>query len=135
MTTAVDTNVLIDVLSNDSVFAVRSRDSLAEASGRGRLIVCDVVIAELGRFVTDVDDLSEFLRELSLDYVPTSLAAAAKAGRLWSDYRRAGGSRRRAVADFLIAAHAMSEADRLLTRDTDFQQLSLGDLEVLIPEA
>ena len=135
MTTAVDTNILIHVLSDDAVFAVRSRDGLGTASGRGRLIVCDVVIAELGGFVSEVDDLSEFLRDLGLDYVPTSLAAAATAGRLRSDYRHAGGSRRRAVADFLIAAHAMSEADSLLTRDTDLQQMSLGDLEVLVPEA
>ena len=133
MTTAVDTNVLIDILANDPAYAALSAQNLEEARRRGRLVVCEVVIAELGRFVADLRALNLFLDSLGLEFVPVSFSAACLAGRLWAGHRVSGVSKRRAVADFLIAAHAMAEADRLLTRDRDFLALPLEGLEVVIP--
>ena len=52
------------------------------------------------------------------DRSPAAIALAA--GRCWQEYRKAGGSRERVIADFLIGAHALSHADRLLTRDSGY---------------
>ena len=102
---------------------------------RGSLLICEVVVAEIRRYFGAAAALASFMERSGIEFRAISMEAANLAGNLWGDHTRGGSRSRRAVADFLIAAHAMSEADRLLTRDTDFQQLSLGDLEVLVPEA
>lgn len=135
MTTSVDTNVLIDILANDPEYAASSAQSLEEARGWGRLIVCEVVVAELGRFIADITAVNQFFDSLELEYVPISFSAACLAGRLWADHTVSAARGRRAVADFLIAGHAMTEADRLLTRDQEFLRLPLGRLQVVIPGA
>jgi len=59
--------------------------------------------------------------------------AARTAGVAWADYRRRGGSRKRVIADFLIGAHALAYADRLLTRDRGFYRSYFSGLEIFDP--
>jgi predicted nucleic acid-binding protein len=60
-------------------------------------------------------------------------AAARTTGSTWRAYRQAGGPRSRVVADFLIGAHAVVRADRLVTRDRGFFRSYFSDLEILDP--
>jgi len=131
--TALDTNVLLDVLVEDPQFGEASARAIAEASSSGPVVVCDVVVAELRPFFTDDAELERFLVETGVQFDPVSLRAALRAGALWARHRAAGGAPRRAVADFLVAAHAAEQAQRLLTRDADIRSLSLGSLEVVAP--
>jgi hypothetical protein len=59
--------------------------------------------------------------------------AASFAGEMWGQYRARGGDRKRVIADFLIAAHAKVQCDRLLTRDRGFSRDYFGDLAVIDP--
>jgi predicted nucleic acid-binding protein len=54
---------------------------------------------------------------------------------MWSAYRRQRGTRERVIADFLIGAHALVQADRLLTRDRGFYRRYFEGLEILDPSA
>jgi len=65
---------------------------------------------------------------------PLSQKSAALAGRLWREARKASGSsRNRVVADFLIGAHALEQADALLTRDHRFYRKHFKGLRVISP--
>ena len=64
---------------------------------------------------------------------PLGRVAATRAGVAWREYRRAGGPRERVIADFLVGAHAVEQADRLLTRDRGFHRLAFAGLVILDP--
>jgi predicted nucleic acid-binding protein len=77
----------------------------------------------------------EALRRLGVSFSGIEESAALAAGTAWAAYRRAGGTRSRVIADFLIGAHAAGAADRLLTRDRGFYRRYFESLEVLDPSA
>ena len=74
------------------------------------------------------------LSRLGLDFEPVSTAAAERAGRAWRIYRARKGSRKeRMIADFLIGAHALDSADRLLSRDRGFFRSYFPELVLVDP--
>ena len=135
MITAVDTNVLLDVFTNDPVFGTRSRGILRACLAEGPLIACEVVWAELFAAFETSDGADRALDAIPVTCVPLGRAAATRVGAAWREYRRAGGPRDRVIADFLVGAHAVEEADRLLTRDRGFHRLAFAGLEIVDPSA
>ena len=133
MITAVDTNVLLDVLGNNGEFATRSASALKRCIAEGSLVACDVVWAETGSWFPDVQSAEAALSTLRVAYSPVDAAAALATGRSWQEYRNAGGSRERVIADFLIGNHAAAHADRLLTRDRGFYRSYFAELRVVDP--
>jgi hypothetical protein len=133
MITAVDSNVLIDVLSPEPTFGEASRRALHRCLSEGGLAVCEVVVAEVTARFNAVEEVERRLHVLGVTFAPLEFATAAHAGAVWGEYLEAGGRRGRIVADFLVGAHAMRQADRLLTRDRGFYRRYFGDLEVVDP--
>lgn len=68
-------------------------------------------------------------------YVPIEIDAALTAGALWGEYRKRGGRRTRMIPDFLIGAHAATQAERLITRDRGFYRDYFHKLRLLDPSA
>jgi predicted nucleic acid-binding protein len=73
------------------------------------------------------------MTDLGVSFEPLGEAAALKAAEAWRRYRARGGNRTRIVNDFMIGAHALSVADRLLTRDRGFYRKYFVGLHVLDP--
>ena len=135
MITAVDTNVLLDLFAADPQFLNASRDALRSCIAAGRLIASDTVWAEIAAFFPSGPGAEHAMALVGIEFEPGSVASALTAGAAWADYRRRGGRRDRMVPDFLIGAHALHHADRLLTRDRGFYRSYFEGLEVFDPSA
>ena len=134
MTTAVDTSVLLDVFTASTEYLAASQVALRAARQMGRIVVCDIVVAEVRPLFKDRAMLEAALfATLGADFVPCDQEASFLAGETWQAYRSAGGARQRLIPDFLIAAHAMTRADRLLTRDRGFYRRWFAGLELIEP--
>lgn len=133
MITALDSSVLLDVFGADPVHGARSQQAVRSAIAQGRLVACEVVWAEVGGFFASPADAREAMERLGVDFSATTLETAWEASKAWRTYRQQGGKRTRVAADFLIGAHALSQADRLLTRDRGFYRSYFKRLSILDP--
>jgi predicted nucleic acid-binding protein len=131
--TLVDTNVLIDILSNDPNWRAWSEARLVERSVEGPLVINEIVYAELAaRFATqgqldaEISDL-----DVALQRIPES--ALFLAGRAFERYRRSGGTRTGVLPDFFIGAHAQVTQRPLLTRDTGRYLTYFPNVELIAP--
>jgi predicted nucleic acid-binding protein len=131
--TAVDSNVLLDLLTGDPQHGPRSAVALRAAAGEGALVASPVVWAEVVGAYDDPRAVVSKLDRLGLELVPDNRDVAVAAGRAYRSYRKSGGTRRRILPDCLIGAHANVHADRLLTRDRGFYRTHFGRLKVLEP--
>ncbi|MEP6468636.1 MAG: type II toxin-antitoxin system VapC family toxin [Chloroflexota bacterium] len=133
MITAVDTNVLLDVMTADRRFGSASRAALARCLQEGGLVACEVVWAETAAAFPSRKAFDRAVETLGLAFGAMDAPAATLAGMTWRRYREAGGTRRRILADFLIGAHADMHAERLLTRDRGFYRSCFSRLAILEP--
>lgn len=127
-----DSNVLLDVLTDDAAWADWSAAQLARAFDVGPVVINPLVYAELSVGFPRIEDLDEALPAL-LDREDLPWEAAFLAGRCFLQYRRGGGARHSPLPDFYIAAHAAVTGRALLTRDRPRYLDVLPTLTVISP--
>ena len=113
----VDSNVIIDVLTEDPNWRQWSEAALADATDQEEIAINPIIYAELASGFATMAELDGHLgasafRRLNLPY-----EAGFVAGRAFVEYRRRGGMRTSPLPDFYIGAHAAVEGLALLTRD------------------
>ena len=120
MTTAIDTNILLDILVPNENFYEASANALQHAADNGTLVISDIVYAELCIHFEAQRECDAFLEGTEIRVQALGREALFLASRAWRTYRKQGGKRTRILADFLIGAHAQKQATRLLSRDRGF---------------
>jgi len=131
--TLVDSNVILDVLTEDPDWLDWSASALARQADAGSLVVNPVIYAEVAARFERIEDLEEALpvEYYRRDALPWE--AAFLAGRCFVKYRRAGGRRRSPLPDFYIGAHALVSGLTLLTRDARRYRTYFPKLRVIAP--
>ena len=117
MTTLIDTNILLDAVTNDPVWADWSIHQMDVAAARGPLLINDVIFAEFSVGFPLIEDVDDTLSVSDILLVSMPRAALFLAGKVFQRYRAAGGIRTGILPDFFIGAHAALTGLTLLTRD------------------
>lgn len=132
MISAIDSNVLIDLLGPPTKFTDPSIAALDDCHRRGALIICPVVIAELAAYSQTPADLKRMVEEMHLRLISFSWDDLHAAGEAYVRYcRRSGRPKTRMLADFLIAGHALAHADALLTRERGYYRTYFSALRLI----
>lgn len=129
----VDSNVLLDVATNDAQWADWSAHALAECADRTALIINPIVYAEVSIGFSSIEALDAALPLASYAREALPWEAGFLAGKCFLSYRRRGGQRASPLPDFYIGAHAAIERLALLTRDAARYRTYFPKLEILGP--
>jgi predicted nucleic acid-binding protein len=131
--TLVDSNVLLDVLTEDARWFAWSSGALARRAEVSALVINPIVYAEVSIGFERIEDLDETLNGARFERRPLPCEAAFLAGKCFQRYRRRGGARTSTLPDFYIGAHAAVSGLALLTRDAARYRTYFPGLEVISP--
>ncbi len=130
----VDTNVLVDVLENDPVWADWSVAQLRAQAKLHELAINPVIYAELSLTFDSADALDAALENMGVHLREMPRPALFLAGKAFVRYRREGGTRQSVLADFFIGAHAAVQDWPLLTRDVRRYRNYFPTVQLFSPE-
>lgn len=129
----VDSNVILDVVTEDPQWYEWSSSMLAHCAESGMLVINPIIYAEVSVGFERVEELDEVLPADSFRRDALPWEAAFLAGKCFLAYRRKGGSRRSPLPDFYIGAHAAVAGLPLLTRDARRYRRYFPQLSILAP--
>ena len=129
----VDSNVLLDVATDDPRWGSWSADTLARTADASVLVIDALVYAEVSVGFETIEELDAALpRDLyRREGLPDE--AAFLAGKVFRRYRQSGGEKRSPLPDFYIGAHAAVAGYRLLTRDAARYRTYFPRLNIIAP--
>jgi hypothetical protein len=131
----VDTNVLVDMLTDDETWAEWSGDVFCRCADYATLVIDTTVYSELAVRYDSIEALDDMIDAAGLMREHTPWAAAFVAGKAFTDYKRRGGVRRSPLPDFYIGAHAAVTGMSLLTRDPRRYREYFPTVELIAPDA
>jgi predicted nucleic acid-binding protein len=130
--TLLDSNVLLDLFTEDPAWADWSEARVAEAFDNGPAIINPIIYAEVSIRFDRIEELERALPvEIEREALPWE--AGFLAGKCFVDYRRRGGPKRSPLPDFYIGAHAAVTGRALLTRDPTRYRSVLPRLTLICP--
>ncbi len=131
MKTLVDTNVLLDIITQDPKWFSWSETALRTAAEHSTLAINPIIFAEVSMKFDRIEDaysaLVDFVRE------PLPYEAGFLTGQAFLAYKRRGGAKRSPMPDFYVGAHAVIGRMDLLTRDARRYRTYFPALTIIAP--
>ena len=131
----VDSNVILDVVTDDATWGSWSAEALARAGDDHTLLVNPIIYAEVSVGFARIEELEAVLPADFFQRAPLPWEAAFLAGKSFLQYRRRGGRRRSPLPDFYIGAHAAVAGLMLLTRDAGRYRTYFPTVQVIAPRS
>lgn len=129
----VDSNVLLDILTEDPTWGRWSEETLAHCADTGLLVINPIIYAEVSVRFDRIEDLNEALPPAVFQRIPLPWEAAFLAGKSFLAYRKRGGRKRSPLPGFYIGAHAAVAGMPLLTRDMARFRTSFPTVQLIAP--
>ena len=133
MDVLVNSNVILDVLTEDPAWFPWSSATLAREADTNRLIINPIIYSEISIRFVRIEELEEALDPLVFRKEPIPWEAAFLAGKVFLKYKRRGGSKATPLPDFFIGAHALVAGIPLLTRDRKRYRRYFPNLHLIAP--
>jgi predicted nucleic acid-binding protein len=134
VTTLVDTNVLLDVATNDPKWESWSLHQMDAAAIRGPVLINAVIYAEFSIGYARIEEVDQAIADAGLEFAEIPRAALFLAGKVFQRYRAKGGTRTGVLPDFFIGAHAAVAEFPLLTRDPRRYRTYSSGITLIAPE-
>ena len=132
--TLVDTNVLLDIATDDPKWGAWSLAGLESAALNGPVLINAVIYAEFSVGYRRIEDVDRVLRNAGIEIAEIPRSALFLAAKAFLQYKKKGGSRGGVLPDFFIGAHAAVERWPLLTRDSKRYETYFPTVTLLAPE-
>lgn len=133
MITLIDSNVILDLVTDDPAWGNWSADALSQAADESVLAINPIIFAEVSIRFETIEQLEILLPANTVERLPLPYEAAFLAGKAFLSYRRRSGTRTAALADFYIGAHAAVAGLRLLTRDPRRYRTYFPSVAIIAP--
>jgi predicted nucleic acid-binding protein len=129
----VDTNVLLDVLENDTEWGAWSQERLDSAIAVDTLAINPIIYSELSIAFARIEELESVISEGSLLVEPIPREALFLAGKVFLKYRKSRGIKQNVLPDFFIGAHAAVMQWPILTRDVRRYRTYFPTVQLIAP--
>lgn len=130
----VDSNVILDLMTQDPDWVAWSSEAIAKTAERFRLVINPIVYGEISIRFSRIEELDMAVPRETFDREALPFEAAFLAGKCFVAYRRRGGTRKAPLPDFFIGAHATLAGYQLLTRDTRRYRSYFPKLRLIAPD-
>ena len=133
MPVLIDSNIVLDVVTDDPVWADWSDEAITRHQADG-LIVNPIIYAELCTGAASASEVDELLESLKLGVQEIPREGLFLSAKAFLQYRRQGGTKTSTLPDFLIGGHAEALGIPILTRDTARYQTYFPKVKLICPE-
>jgi predicted nucleic acid-binding protein len=130
----VDSNVILDLMTEDPQWSGWSAAAVESAANTSRLVINAIIYAEVSVRYSRIEDLEAALPRDMIDRETLPYEAAFLAGKAFLAYRRRGGTKSSPLPEFCIGAHAAVADYRLLTRDVARYSTYFPGLKLISPQ-
>jgi predicted nucleic acid-binding protein len=129
--TLVDTNVLLDIITQDEAWSSWAEAALRRAAEHSTLAINPIIFAEVSMKFARIEDADAALVDFAREPLPYE--AGFLTGKAFLAYRKRGGSKRSPMPDFYVGAHAVVGRMDLLTRDAARYRTYFPGLRIIAP--
>lgn len=129
----VDSNVLLDILTEDAKWYDWSASALRTEADKSVLVINPIIYAEVSVRFERIEELDEAFPSDLFRRDPLPWESAFLAGKAFLAYRSGRGAKQSPLPDFYIGAHAAISGLGLLTRDPRRYRAYFPTVELISP--